>query len=197
MDSLKKKKIDAEGAQQITRILTSNNLDGAEATNALFPLVYDELLRIAAYRLSLERPGLMLDATALVDEAYLRLIKDPKAHWENKRHFFVAVAEAMRRILIEDARRRNCKKRGGEWQRSDIAVGDIPCDYHKDEIQQVHEVLDQFEEVDPEGAELVKLRFFVGLTLQQCAEILGISKRTADNRWAFARAWLYRALHEV
>ena len=116
--------------------------------------------------------------------------------YKRQRHFFGAAAEAMRRILIENARKKKCQKRGGDWRRTEMDVCEVGCDRPKDEIQQVHEVLDQFAEVDPESAELVKLRFFAGLTQQQCAEILGISKRTADNRWAFARAWLYRAIQD-
>lgn len=131
-----------------------------------------------------------------MNEAYLRLVQGADAHWENKRHFFVAAAEAMRRILIENARKKNCQKRGGDWRRTEVEVCDLGGDCPTDEVQQVHEVLDQFAEVDPESAELVKLRFFAGLTQQQAADILGISKRTADNRWAFARAWLYRAIQE-
>lgn len=195
-DVIKHHKVDSNTVNEITRILSSKGLDGIEATNALIPLVYNELRQMAAWRLANERPGQTLESTELVNEAYLRLVKDPNAHWENKRHFFVAAAEAMRRILIDDARRRNCKKRGGDWRRTEMDVCDVGCDCPKDEIQQVHEVLDQFEATDPQSAELVKLRFFAGLTQQQCADILGISKRTADNRWAFARAWLYRAINE-
>jgi RNA polymerase sigma factor (TIGR02999 family) len=181
--------------EKISKALTSDILV-ADTTNDLIPIVYDELRHLAAYRLSNEKPGQTLDSTALVNEVYLRLMQHPEVHWENERHFFVAAAEAMRRILIENARRKNCKKRGGEWHRTELDVCEIGCDCPKDEIQQVHEVLDQFAEVDAESAELVKLRFFAGLTQQQCADILGISKRTADNRWAFARAWLYRAIRD-
>ena len=181
--------------EQISRALT-HDVAYDDTTTALIVVVYDELRRLATYRLSHEKPGQTLESTALVNEVYLRLMQHPDVHWENKRHFFVAAAEAMRRILIENARRKNCKKRGGEWHRTQMDVCEIGCDCPKDEIQEVHEVLDEFSEVDPESAELVKLRFFAGLTQQQCAEILGISKRTADNRWAFARAWLYRAIRE-
>ncbi len=192
----KQHRVAPDSPSEVIRILLSNELKGADATNALIPLVYNELRRMAAYRLAQEEPGQTLEPTALVNEAYLRLVKNPNAHWENKRHFFVAAAEAMRRILIEEARRKNCRKRGGDWRRTELDVCEVGCDCPKDEIQQVHEVLDQFEKIDPESAELVKLRFFAGLTQQQCADILGISKRTADNRWAFARAWLYRAISE-
>lgn len=188
-------KADPKTVCEITQIF-EQQLSGIEATSVLLPLVYDELRRLAAYRLAQERPGQTLQATALVHEAYLRLVKDPEAHWENKRHFFVAAAEAMRRILIENARKKNCQKRGGNWRRTEMDVSEVGVGNPSDEVLQVHEVLDQFSKVDSESAELVKLRFFAGLTQQQCADILGISKRTADNRWAFARAWLYRSIHE-
>jgi RNA polymerase sigma factor (TIGR02999 family) len=192
---VQQQKVDPETLHEITRVL-GQNLDAPEAMAVLLPLVYDELRRLAAYRLAQERPGQTLQATALVHEAYLRLVKNPDAHWENKRHFFVAAAEAMRRILIENARRKNCQKRGGDWKRTEMDVSDVGMNAPSDEVLEIHEVLDQFAEEDPESAELVKLRFFAGLTQQQCADILGISKRTADNRWAFARAWIFRAIHE-
>lgn len=181
---------------EITRILHEGNLEGSEATAALLPLVYDELRRLASYRLAQERPGQTLQSTALVNEVYLRLMQDSEAHWKNKRHFFSAAAESMRRILIDNARRKNSQKRGGNWRRTEMDITGVGFDTPSDEVLQVHEVLDQFAEIDPESAELVKLRFFAGLTQQQAADILGISKRTADNRWAFARAWLYRAINE-
>jgi len=194
--SVAKNAVDLSTAEEITRVLAEENLEGAEATAALMPLIYEELRHLAACRLSHERRGQTLEPTALVNEVYLRLVQDPDAHWENKRYFFCAAAEAMRRILIENARRKKCRKRGGDWRRTELDVGEIGCDGPKDEVLEVHEVLDRFEAIDPESAELVKLRFFAGLTQQQCADILGISKRTADNRWAFARAWLYRAIHD-
>ena len=184
-----------ETVGEITRILGSG-LKGDEATAALIPLVYEELRRLAAWRLAQERPGQTLQATALVHETYLRLMKDPDAHWESKRHFFLAAAEAMRRILIEQARSKKCQKRGAGWHRTEMDVSEVGVNDPPDEILQVHEVLDQFTEVDKESAMLVKLRFFAGLTMKQCADILGISKRTADSRWAFARAWLFRAIQE-
>ncbi|VGO19776.1 ECF-type sigma factor [Pontiella sulfatireligans] len=190
------KKADPKTVCEITQILGAEGLDGSEATAALMPLIYEELRHLAAYRLSQEKPGQTLQTTALVNEVYLRLVQDPDAHWENKRHFFVAAAEAMRRILIENARKKNCQKRGGGWRRTEMDVANVSVNDPSDEVLQVHEVLDQFAEVDPEGAELVKLRFFAGLTQQQCADILDISKRTADNRWAFARAWLFRAIND-
>ena len=194
-ESIQQRKADPKTVHEITRIL-GKGLKGTDVTAVLLPVVYDELRRLAAYRLAQEKPGQTLQATALVHEAYLRLVKNPDAHWENKRYFFGAAAEAMRRILIENARRKNCLKRGGDWQRTAVDVEVIETPEPTEEVLQIHEVLDQFAEEDPESAELVKLRFFAGLTQQQCADILGVSKRTADNRWAFARAWLFRAIHD-
>jgi RNA polymerase sigma factor (TIGR02999 family) len=181
-------------AGEITRIL-GEGLAGVDATTALLPFVYDELRSLAAYRLAQERPGQTLQATALVHEAYLRLVKDPEAHWENKRHFFLAAAEAMRRILIENARRKNCRKRGGGWRRTDVEMSNLSSNAPSDEVLEIHEVLEQLAEVDPNSAELVKLRFFAGLTQQQSADILGMSKHAAEESWTFARAWLSRAIH--
>lgn len=189
------KEVDPETVGEITRVL-GLGLEGPEATAKMIPLIYDELRHLAAYHLSQEKPGQTLQATALVNEVYLRLVKDRDACWENKRHFFGAAAEAMRRVLIENVRRKKAKKRGGEWRRTEMDVSEVSVYDPSGEILQVHEVLDQFAEVDPESAELVKLRFFGGLTLPQCAEILGMSRRTADNRWAFARAWLIRAIQK-
>jgi RNA polymerase sigma factor (TIGR02999 family) len=189
-------KADPKTVSEVTRILRERGLDGTEATSALLPLVYEELRRLAAYRLAHEKPGQTLQATALVNEVYLRLVKDTEAHWKNKRHFFASAAEAMRRILIENARRKKTQKRGGDWRRTRMDVAEVSVNDPSDEVLQIHEVLDQLAQVDPESAELVKLRYFVGLTQQQCADIIGISKRTADNRWAFARTWLIRAIHD-
>jgi RNA polymerase sigma factor (TIGR02999 family) len=186
---------DPKTVSEITRILC-DELAGPETTAALLPLVYGELRRLAAYRLAQERPGQTLQATALVHEAYLRLVKDPESQWENKRHFFTAAAEAMRRILIENARRKGCQKRGGKWHRTEMEMGDIGVENPSDEVLEVHEVLDQLAEVDADTAELVKLRFFAGLTQKQAAEILGMSRHAAEENWTFARAWMSRAIKE-
>jgi RNA polymerase sigma factor (TIGR02999 family) len=127
-------KTDPGMAGEITRILNAEGLEGVEATDQLIPLVYQELRKLAAWRLAQERPGQTLQATALVHEAYLRLVGNPDAHWENKRHFFAAAAEAMRRILIESARRKNCQKRGGDWRRTEVEVCDLGCDCPTDEV---------------------------------------------------------------
>ena len=184
-----------ETVDEITRLL-GEGLAGPETTAALLPMVYDELRRLAAYRLAQERPGQTLQATALVHEAYLRLVKNPESHWENKRHFFVAAAEAMRRILIENARKKGCQKRGGEWHRTEMEISEIGVSNPSDEVLEIHEVLDQLAEVDTDSAELVKLRFFAGLTQKQAAEILGMSKHAAEESWTFARAWMSRAINE-
>lgn len=177
-----------------TKVGNINTNAETNTSTELILRVYEELRSLASYRLSLEKPGQTLQATALVNEVYLRLEQDSEAHWENMRHFFGAAAEAMRRILIENARKKQCKKRGGSWRRIEVDIEDICENNPSEEILLVDEVLDEFARIDPESAELVKLRFFAGLTQQQCADILNISKRTADNRWAFARAWLIRAI---
>ena len=194
--AVQEQQVDPKAIHEIKCIFEARRIGEEGVAAALLPLVYGELRRLAAYRLALEQPGQTLQPTALVHEAYLRLVKKPEAHWEDKRHFFLAASEAMRRILIENARRKNRQKHGGKWHRTEIELSDISIEELTDEALEIHEVLDQFAEVDPESAELVKLRFFAGLTQQQSADILGISKRTADKRWAYARAWLYRAIHE-
>jgi len=158
------------------------------------PLVYDELRTLAAERMAAERTGQTLQATALVHEAYLRLVGDQ--HFDNRRHFFAAAAEAMRRILINRARDRGRLKRGGGWRRLrldhiDLSVADPP-----DEILILNDALDQLAQEDPVSAELVKLRFFAGLTLDEAAQALGVVRRTADRYWAFARSFLYAALRK-
>ena len=192
--ALKKHEADSTTARAIEDILGNKEMGGAEMTAALIPFIYDELRRNAAYRLSQERPEQALEPAELVDEAYLRLVRNSDTHWENIHHFFVAAAEAMRRILIENARKKKCLKRGGGWYQVDMDLNNIQDDGLTDDMLQMHEWVDRLAEVDPESAKLVKLRFFAGLSQQRCADILGISKRTADNRWARARAWLHRAI---
>jgi RNA polymerase sigma factor (TIGR02999 family) len=158
------------------------------------PLVYDELRRLAAWHLAQERPGQTLQATALVHEAYLRLIGQEDPGWQGRRHFFGAAAEAMRRILVESARRKRRQKHGGQWERIDIENLEIPCPMPEDELLAMDEALNRLAEVDPRGAELVKLCFFVGLTQEQAAKELNISISTVERTWAFARAWLFREM---
>ena len=185
-----------KASHEITRILRAVQ-EGKGSTNDLIPLVYDELRHLAAYRLSNEKPGQTLQATALVHEAYLKLVKPDGEHWMDRRHFFGAAAEAMRRILIENARRKGSLKRGENPVRVGIDSGELPCTPPGVDFLDLNMALDEFAEMDPESAELVKMRYFADLPLEQIASLLEISPRTAKNRWAFAKAWLYRRLNEV
>jgi RNA polymerase sigma factor (TIGR02999 family) len=189
---------------EVTKILAAIEQGEPSAAEQLLPLVYDELRKLAAARLAQEKPGQTLEATALVHEAYLRLVgerrgvsptcSDAPPHWDTRGHFFAAAAEAMRRILINRARDKQRLKRGGQWKRLDldqIAVADSLPD---DELLAVDEALEQLAAEDQACANLVKLRFFAGLTLDEAAASLGIARRTADRYWAYARAWLYDRL---
>ncbi|HTL55126.1 MAG TPA: sigma-70 family RNA polymerase sigma factor [Candidatus Limnocylindrales bacterium] len=178
---------------EVTQILTALEQGENRAAEALLPLVYDELRRLAAWHLANERPGQTLQATALVHEAYLRLVGP---QWQGQRHFFAAAAEAMRRILIENARRKNRLKRGGHLQRVELETVDIPCPMPDDDLLALDEALDRLETVDARAAELVKLCFFVGLTQEQAAKHLEISISTVERTWAFARAWLFREIQK-
>lgn len=160
----------------------------------LLPLVYEELRKLAAQKLAHEGPGQTLQATALVHEAYLRLVGSTNGPgWDNRRHFFAAASEAMRRILVERARRKHCVKHGGRRSRVDLEEA-ISWEEPRQEALEIDEVLDQLADRDPRAAELVKLRFFVGLTGDEAAEVLGISPRAADFLWSYARAWLFEKL---
>ena len=178
----------------ITRILNRIADGDSSATDDLLPLVYDELRRLATKKVRNEQPGQALDATALVHEAYLRLAGDTDTRWSSRAHFFGAAAEAMRRILIEQARARKRAKRGGEVRILSLdSVGPITAD-RAEELIHLNEALDNLEDSDPEKAQLVKLKFFVGLTTEGAADVLGLPVRTAERSWAFARAWLYRQM---
>jgi RNA polymerase sigma factor (TIGR02999 family) len=179
----------------VTRLLDAAAAGDRQAAADLLPVVYDELRRLAAVRLAGERPGHTLDATALVHEAYLRLLgPGVDAPFANRRHFFAAAAQAMRHILVESARRKGAQKRGGRRARADIDVADLAAPDRADELLAVHEALDGLAAADPQAAELVSLRYFVGLSIPDAAEVLGIGARSADRVWAFARAWLRRAI---
>jgi RNA polymerase sigma factor (TIGR02999 family) len=169
---------------------------GPEAAEQFLPLVYDELRRLAAARLACEAPGQTLQATALVHEAYLRLVgQDPARPWDGRSHFFAAAAEAMRRILIDRARDRRRLKRGGSRRRQDLDLEALAdADASADDLLDLDEALATLEAVDPRAAALVKLRVFAGLTLDEAALALGVVRRTADRDWAFARAWLFEKL---
>ncbi len=166
------------------------------AAEQLLPLVYDELRKLAAAKLACERPGQTLQATALVHEAYMRLVGGGESAptWENRGHFFSAAAEAMRRILVERARQKGRGKRGGHFRRVDFVAAEITAGRQREDIFALDEALTQLAQTHPEKAELVKLRYFAGLTGDEAARTLGISSSTADRHWTFARAWLFRRL---
>jgi RNA polymerase sigma factor (TIGR02999 family) len=176
----------------VTQILSQIESGDPNAAERLLPLVYDELRKLAAAKLGKEKPGLTLDATGLVHEAYIRLVDQTMPQpWDNSRHFFAAAAEAMRRILVERARQKQSKKRGGEFQRIDLAaVEPVVLPIACDDLLGLEEALQKLERTDRRKAELVKLRFFAGLTVPQAAKALGVSATTAENDWSYARAWL-------
>ena len=180
----------------VTRILDAIQHGDPRAADELLPLVYDELRRLAASRMANEAPGHTLQPTALVHEAYLRLIAHDQRDrpWDGRAHFFAAAAEAMRRILIENARRKRALRHGGGQQRLDIADVEAPAVAAHDDLLLIDEALEKFAAVDKPKAELVRLRYFAGLTLEEAASILGISLATASRWWDFSRAWLYREL---
>ena len=180
---------------EVTRILVAVGQGDPNAASKLLPLIYDELRKLAAQRMSKERPGQTLQATALVHEAYLRLVDvEQDQQWNGRGHFFAAAAEAMRRILIDQARHRRSMKAGGEKRRLDLAGIDVADDGNDDELLALNDALNDLEARDKRAAQLVKLRYFAGLTHQQAAESLGISRRAADRLWVLARAWLYRQI---
>jgi RNA polymerase sigma factor (TIGR02999 family) len=182
---------------EVTRILSAIEQGDPHAAEQLFPLVYDELRQLAAHKLAQEQPGQTLQATALVHEAYLRLVDTDKVQrWDSRGHFFAACAESMRRILIDNARRKQADKRGGDWQRVDLDDVAVVAPERKDDVLALDEALSALAAVDPQAAELVKLRYFAGLTVPQAAEALGVSPRTAGFLWAYARGWLLRRLRD-
>jgi RNA polymerase sigma factor (TIGR02999 family) len=182
-------------AGDVTQILDAMRSGDATA-DELIVLVYDELKRVASLALAGERPGHTLEATALVHEAYLRLLAGGERSWENRRHFFAAAAEAMRRILVESARRKNAEKRGGRLARREFNEHQLAESLCTEELLAVDEALDRLAAADEQAAELVKLRYFGGLTINEIASVLGISPRTADRLWAYAKAWLIKDLRD-
>jgi RNA polymerase sigma factor (TIGR02999 family) len=183
----------------VTRILNAIEHGDARATDELLPLVYEELRLIAAHKMSQEPSGQTLQATALVHEAYIRLVEAKDQNWNSRGHFFKAAAEAMRRILIDNARRKKSLRAGGERQRIDNEEGDLQMLTLSDECSSedllvLDEALEKLSKTDPRNAELVKLRYFAGLSLDQIARIQGISRRTATRWWTYARAWLHREI---
>jgi RNA polymerase sigma factor (TIGR02999 family) len=180
---------------EVTSILSAIEQGDPQAAEKLLPLVYDELRKLAAQKLAQEKPGQTLQATALVHEAYLRLVDADKAqHWNSRGHFFAAAAEAMRRILVENARRKQCKKRGGERGRLDLDQLAAAASERLDDVLDIDAAVTGLANADPQAAQLVKLRYFAGLSIPQAAAALGVSPRSADALWAYARAWLLRAL---
>lgn len=179
----------------VTRLLEAIDQGDPRASEELLPLVYEELRRLAAAKLSQERPGQTIQATALVHEAYLRLVGGDKSpQWDSRWHFFAAAAESMRRIILNRARDKRRLKRGGEWRRVDLDRIEASLGDEDDEIVQLAEALEELEREDAEAAQVVKLRFFAGLKHREVATALGISLRTAERQWAFAQAWLYERL---
>jgi RNA polymerase sigma factor (TIGR02999 family) len=180
---------------ELTRLLEQIEQGDPRAVDALLPVVYDELRRMAARKLTHEKPGHTLQATALVHEAYMRLVNgDGEPRWENRRHFFAAAAEAMRRILVESARRKDARKRGAGLERCDLDEDALVGPEPDTDLLDLDAALRRLAEHDAAKAKLVELRYFAGLTGEQAAELLGISPSTADREWAYARAWLHREL---
>jgi RNA polymerase sigma factor (TIGR02999 family) len=179
----------------VTRILSALEHGDPHAAEELLPLVYDELRKLAAQRMAQEKPGQTLQATALVHEAYVRLVDVEKAqHWKSRGHFFAAAAEAMRQILVQNARRRSRVKHGGGRTRIDVDNLEIAAPERSDDLLALDEALTELAAADPQAAELVKLRYFAGCTIPQAAEVLGVSPRSADFLWAYARTWLFQKL---
>lgn len=176
----------------VTRILVAIEQGDARAADELLPLIYEELRLLAAQKLSHERPGQTLQATALVHEAYIRLVDAKDQSWNSRGHFFGAAAEAMRRILVENARRKSSLKRGGDRQRIGLSEANLATESPSDDLLALDEALNRLSAKEPSIAELVKLRYFGGLTIDQVAEIQAISRRTAIDHWAYARSWLAR-----
>jgi RNA polymerase sigma factor (TIGR02999 family) len=181
----------------VTQILEAIERGDPQAADKLLPLVYDELRKLAAHRLSQEKPGQTLQATALVHDAYVRLVDNEAAqHWNSRGHFFAAAAEAMRRILVENARRKGSLKHGGQRQRVELDSACSATEPPSLDLLALDEALSKLASFEPAKAELVKLRFFAGLTMPEAAAAMGISLATAERHWTFARSWLYAELNE-
>jgi RNA polymerase sigma factor (TIGR02999 family) len=180
---------------EVTQILSAIEQGDSNAASQLLPLVYDELRQLAAQKLAHETPGQTLQPTALVHEAYLRLVgAGEEPHWDNRRHFFAAAAEAMRRILVENARRKKRDRHGGG--RCRVELPDLPiADQEPDELLALDDALARLAQEDPVAAEVVKLRLYAGLSVEEAAEALGLSRAHAYRHWTYARAWLRAALH--
>jgi len=176
---------------EVTRVLSAIEEGDPHAAEQLLPLVYQELRQLAAQKLAQEKPGQTLEATALVHEAYIRLVDVEKAqHWDSRAHFFAAAAEAMRRILIENARRKKRLKRGGNRDRADLDAADVASTAAPDELLVIDEAIAKLAAEDPQAAQLVRLRYFAGLSVEEAAAMSGLSRSSAYEHWAYARAWL-------
>ena len=183
---------------EVTQILDAIGRGDAKAADELLPLVYEELRKLAAARMANEAAGHTLQPTALVHEAWLRLAgNNSSAQFANRAHFFAAAAEAMRRILIERARRKSAEKRGGDWQRIDLDKVEIAADADDDTLLLVNEALERLAQEDAKAAEIAKLRYFGGLTLEEAGQVLGVTERTAKRYWAYARAWLFDEIRQT
>ena len=178
----------------VTQILAAIKQGDPHAADQLLPLVYNELRKLAAAKLGRENPGQTLQATALVHEAYLRLVGGGERLWDSRGHFFAAAAEAMRRIVVETARRKRRAKHGGSRQRVEIELADLPTRLPPDDLIALDEALARLEQFDPVKARLVNLRYFTGMTIEQASEALNISRVTAHRYWTFARAWLHQQI---
>ncbi len=179
---------------EVTRILDRVQQGDPKAAEELLPLVYDELRKLAAHKMASEAPGQTLQPTALVHEVWLRLSQQSDVRWQNREHFYAVAAEVMRRILVDRARRRQSRKHGGQLERVDLDAVELPGPGDDAVVLQVHDAVERLAVEDPQKAEVVKLRFFVGLENAEIAAILGVSEKTVQRHWSFAKAWLYRAM---
>ena len=185
---------DSTANETVNRLLGKAASGDAKAANDLLPLVYDQLRRLAEHRMLQENTGHTLQATALVHEAYMRLVGPRDVPWKNEAHFYQAAAEAIRRILVDHARAKGRQKRGGDGKKIPLNVADLAATENSDQILALDEALCRLERQEPEAATIVRLRFYAGLSIDQTAKTLELSPRTVDRRWKFARAWLYREL---
>lgn len=182
---------------EVTRILNAIEHGDSKAAGELLPLVYEELRRLAAHKMAGESIGHTLQPTALVHEAWLRLVGSNQSGWENRAHFFAAAAESMRRILVDHARKKQSLKRGAGAERQELDESALVLAAPADELLAVHEALDKLAAEDQSAAELVKLRYFVGMTMEEAAAALNLPKRTAENLWTYARVWLHREIRRT
>ena len=182
---------------EVTRILNALEQQGTQATEDLLPAVYEELRKLARYKMAGEAPNHTLQPTALVHEAWLRLVAPGHQSWQNRAHFFSAAAEAMRRILIDNARRKRADCHGGKVEHLNLDSLDLAAAMADDQLLALHEALDRLGAHDSAKAQLVKLRFFVGLTIEEAADVLGLSAPTAKRHWTYARAWLFREMNKT